>query len=215
MWWHNFCLLHLCVTLMIDLICQRIFFTHSDIIQPSDNWFNLQNGYKIWWNISTECGGNHLSMIRLRHIINNSDDFKEFIKSHFWEFERLHGWVTEIWSINIVWKRSWLSNSLDKLCFTQYIDLILGEITTSSLSDEQITSLVNYIGQRLPPESQSKGENDWPLEQEVKSKAEDDWTVSRPMENKFVGTEDMMGNWGGVLLLCSLLFLKLDFCFVC
>lgn len=82
-----------------DLICQRIFFTHSDIIQPSDNWFNLQNGYKIWWNISTECGGNHLSMIRLRHIINNSDDFKEFIKSHFWEFERLHGWVTEIWSV--------------------------------------------------------------------------------------------------------------------
>lgn len=81
-----------------DLICQRIFFT-SDIIQPSDNWFNLQNGYKIWWNISTECGGNHLSMIRLRHIINNSDDFKEFIKSHFWEFERLHGWVTEIWSV--------------------------------------------------------------------------------------------------------------------
>lgn len=71
-----------------------------------------------------------------------------------------------------------------------------GEITTSSLSDEQITSLVNYIGQRLPPESQSKGENDWPLEQEVKSKAEDDWTVSRPMDNKFVGTEDMMGNWG-------------------
>lgn len=82
-----------------DLICQRIFFTHSDIIQPSDNWFNFQNGYKIWWNISTECGGNHLSMIRLRHIINNSDDFKEFIKSHFWEFERLHGWVTEIWSV--------------------------------------------------------------------------------------------------------------------
>lgn len=81
-----------------DLICQRIFFT-SDIIQPSDNWFNFQNGYKIWWNISTECGGNHLSMIRLRHIINNSDDFKEFIKSHFWEFERLHGWVTEIWSV--------------------------------------------------------------------------------------------------------------------
>lgn len=93
--------------------------------------------------------------------------------------------------------------------------MILGEITTSSLSDEQITSLVNYIGQRLPPESQSKGENDWPLEQEVKSKAGDDWTVSRPMDNKFVGTEDMMGNWGGVLLLCSLLFLKLDFCFVC
>lgn len=59
----------------------------------------MQNGYKIWWNISTECGGNHLSMIRLRHIINNSDDFKEFIKSHFWEFERLHGWVTEIWSV--------------------------------------------------------------------------------------------------------------------
>lgn len=59
----------------------------------------MQNGYKIWWNISTECGENHLSMIRLRHIINNSDDFKEFIKSHFWEFERLHGWVTEIWSV--------------------------------------------------------------------------------------------------------------------
>lgn len=82
-----------------DLICQGIFFTHSDIIQPSDNWFNLQNGYKIWWNIFSECGGNNLSMIRLRHIINNSDDFKEFIKSHFWEFERLHGWVTEIWSV--------------------------------------------------------------------------------------------------------------------
>lgn len=76
--------------------------------------------------------------------------------------------------------------------------MILGEISTSSLSDEQITDLVNYISQRLPPESKSEEGNDWPLEQEVKSKAEDDRTVSRPMDNKFFGTEDMMGNWGGV-----------------
>lgn len=71
-----------------------------------------------------------------------------------------------------------------------------GEITTSSLSDEQITDLVNYISQRLPSDSKSEEENDWPMESEEKSKAEDDWTDSRPMENKFVGTEDMMGNWG-------------------
>lgn len=35
----------------------------------------------------------------------------------------------------------------------------------------------------------------------MKSKVEDDWIVSRLMENKFVGIEDMIGNWGGVLLI--------------
>nr|XP_022306852.1 receptor-type tyrosine-protein phosphatase N2-like [Crassostrea virginica] len=69
-----------------------------------------------------------------------------------------------------------------------------GELTTGVLSDEEITDLINYINQRLPPESQNSEQNDWSTELQAKSNKEDDWTDSRPMENGFVGTEDMMGN---------------------
>lgn len=80
-------------------------------------------------------------------------------------------------------------------------DLPVGELTTGVLSDEEITDLINYINQRLPPESQNTEQNDWSTELQAKSNKEDDWTDSRPMENGFVGTEDMMGNGKGLYFL--------------
>ena len=83
------------------------------------------------------------------------------------------------------------------LTLTFPFDLPVGELTTGVLSDEEITDLINYINQRLPPESQ----NDWSTELQDKSNKEDDWTDSRPIENGFGGTEDMMGNGEGLYFL--------------
>ncbi|XP_062577396.1 receptor-type tyrosine-protein phosphatase N2-like [Saccostrea cucullata] len=65
-----------------------------------------------------------------------------------------------------------------------------GEISTSALSDEEITDLINYINERLPPDSKNKATNDLHL-----SNSDDDWSKSRPMGEGLIGSEDQMGNW--------------------
>lgn len=96
------------------------------------------------------------------------------------------------------------SLKLQKFIFNPDIpfDVLVGELTTGVLSDEEITDLINYINQRLPPESQNTEQNDWSTELQAKSNKEDDWTDSRPMQNGFVGTEDMMGNGEGLYGVC-------------
>jgi hypothetical protein len=98
-----------------------------------------------------------------------------------------------------MWYGSWiLLPNKGKSAWSGYTILtFVGEISTDSLSDEQIESLIKYINRRLIPESGSQEKADWSTALHSESKGVNDWPYSQPVENNIIDTEDQMGNWAG------------------